>query len=107
MSNGAYFINILASQRSETIAAIALHSGELPLLEISAQRKYPVMIIHGTEDKIVKVSEGRKMRDMYRKEGHEVIYVEISDLGHTWAWEKHNINQKIWDFFISHPFYAK
>jgi len=43
----------------------------------------------------VKVSEGRKMRDVYRKEGHEVVYVEIPDLGHAWAWEKHDINQKI------------
>ncbi len=107
MSNGAYFVNILASQRSETIAAIAAHSGELPLETIEAKRKYPVMIIHGAKDKIVKVSEGRKMRDVYKKEGHEVVYIEIPDLDHTWAWEEHDINRKIWAFFGAHPMRIK
>jgi len=47
------------------------------------------------------------MRDVYRKEGHEVMYIEIANLDHTWAWEKHDINQKIWAFFNSHPLRVK
>jgi poly(3-hydroxybutyrate) depolymerase len=105
MSMGGYFSNSLASERSEKIAAIAPHSGGLGFLAVRgvrAKRKYPVMIIHGDQDNVVKVDEGRKSRDVYTKEGHRVEYVEVAGLGHFWA-VKENISDKIWKFFGDHP----
>ena len=105
MSMGGYFSHLLAAKRSEKIAAIAPHSGGLGVLSargVKAKRKFPVMVIHGEADKIVKVSEGRAARDLYQKEGHVVEYVEIEGLGHVWA-RKQDITDRIWKFFSSHP----
>ena len=43
-----------------------------------------------------------RLRDKYKKEGHEVTYVEIAGLGHEWA-TKQSINDRIWEFFEKHP----
>jgi len=105
MSMGGYFCNCLASQRSDKIAAIAPHSGGLGALAVTgikAKRKYAVMVVHGDEDKIVKVEEGRKSKELYAKEGHEVEYLEIKGLGHAWA-GKEDITAKMWKFFMAHP----
>lgn len=103
MSNGAYFVNLLASQRSDKIAAIALHSGGLGLVnpaKLKVRHKYPVMIIHGSDDSIVPVGEGRRTRDAYKRAGYEVEYVEVPDLNHFWAADA---NGRIWKFFTDHP----
>ena len=106
MSNGAYFISLLASQRSEKIAAIAPHSGGLSVLGLAKDPawacKYGVIVVHGERDSVVKVDEGRKMRDACLKWGHQVEYVEVPDHHHFWA-NSIKINDKIWDFFESHP----
>jgi len=104
MSNGAIFVNLLASQRSEKIAAIAPHSGNLGALAIrgiKAKRKYPVMIIHGEEDKIIPVAAARRARDAYQREGHEVELVIVPGMGHRWAHQV-DINGKMWAFFQAH-----
>ena len=105
MSMGGYFCNLLALKRSERLAAIAPHSGGLGALAvrgIDAKKKYAVMIVHGDEDKIVKVEEGRASRDAYAKAGHAVEYVEVKGLGHVWA-TKENITERMWKFFLDHP----
>jgi len=105
MSNGAYFINLLASQRSEKIAAIAPHSGGVGFvaaMDLKVKNKYAVLAIHGAEDIIVKVSEGRATRDFYQKKGHPIDYLEIPRHNHFWA-TGHDINAKIWKFFVDHP----
>ncbi len=105
MSMGGYFSNLLASRRSEKIAAIAPHSGGLGALSVKgirARRKYAVMIVHGDADRIVKVEEGRSSRDAYLKEEHPVEYVEVKGLGHLWARDE-NITGRMWKFFLDHP----
>ncbi len=105
MSMGGYFSNCLASQRSDKVAAIAPHSGGLGMLGftgIKAKGKYAVMVVHGDQDNVVKVEEGRRSKEVYTKEGHAIEYVEIAGLGHTWAL-KENISEKIWRFFTEHP----
>ena len=105
MSMGAYFSNCLASQRSDKVAAIAPHSGGLGALAftgVKAKRKYAVLVVHGDEDRIVKVEEGRKSREVYAREGHAVEYLEIKGLGHAWA-VKEDITAKMWKFFMAHP----
>jgi len=105
MSNGAYFSHVIASQRPDKIAAIACHSGGLGVFgvkPIDVKIKYAVLVIHGDEDIIVKVEEGRKTRDAYKKWGHPIEYVEIPKLNHWWA-SKQKINDQIWKFFVDHP----
>jgi poly(3-hydroxybutyrate) depolymerase len=105
MSNGGYFAHLVGKERSQVIASIASHSGPLglqTLLGVGAERKFPVMIIHGGKDPLFAVSIAHENRDKYRREGHKVEYVELPNLGHRWATEA-DINERIWSFFKSHP----
>ncbi|MGH7128196.1 MAG: alpha/beta hydrolase family esterase [Planctomycetaceae bacterium] len=104
MSNGGFFSNLLAAKRSATIAAVAPHSAGLGYLAngIGAAHKRPVMIIHGTADRVVAVEQGRTARDLFVKEGHEVEYVELAGFHHFWAGHV-DIAATIWEFFENHP----
>ena len=87
------------------VAAVASHSGPLGLQTlggIKAERKFPVMIVHGDKDKLLSVEFARENRDKYKKEGHEVKYVEVAGLGHEWA-TKEKVNEQMWEFFEKHP----
>ncbi len=100
MSNGGYFAHLVGKERSQTVAAVASHSGPLglqTLLGVRADRKFPVLIIHGDEDPIFPVSFARENRDKYKREGHEVKYVELPGKGHMWGTE-FGINETIWEF---------
>lgn len=105
MSNGGYFAHLVGKERSKTVAAVASHSGALglqTLLGMRADRKFPVMIVHGDKDVILAVQFARENRDKYTKEGHEVTYVEVAGMGHEWA-TKQKINEQLWAFFEKHP----
>ena len=109
MSNGSYFSHLVGKERSKIIAAVAGHSGPAGLqilAGINADRKFPVMIIHGDQDKLLPVEMARDSRDRYTKEKHEVKYVEVAGLGHAWA-TKEKINEQIWEFFAAHPLAKK
>jgi polyhydroxybutyrate depolymerase len=104
MSNGAYFAHLVAKERSSVVAAVAAHSGALGLQTlggVNATRKFPVMIVHGGQDWIFGPWIARENAEKYRREGHEVEYIELPQLGHAWAGD--DINEKIWRFFAAHP----
>lgn len=105
MSNGGYFAHLVGKERSQAVAAVVGHSAALSLQTlggIKADRKFPVMIVHGDSDWIIPVEFARENRDKYKKEGHEVTYVEVAGLGHAWATNQ-KINEQIWQFFEEHP----
>src|SRR5262245_41847544 len=105
MSNGGYFAHLVAKERSKTVAAVASHSGPLglqTLAGIKADRKFPVLIVHGDQDRIMPVEWARDNRDRYTKEGHEVKYIEVAGFGHLWA-HKVDVNEQIAKFFADHP----
>lgn len=105
MSNGGYFAHLLAKERSTVIAAAASHSGALGLQTlggVNAARKFPVLIIHGAQDLIFPVFIARDNAEKYRREGHEVEYLELPRLRHAWASDA-DVNQRIWGFFAAHP----
>ncbi len=109
MSNGGYFAHLVGKERSKVIAAVASHSGLLGLqtiLGIKAERKFPVLIVHGDKDRLQPIDWARDNRTRYEKEGHAVKYVELAGHGHIWA-TKENVNETIWDFFAAHPLDAK
>ncbi|MFO1040615.1 MAG: PHB depolymerase family esterase [Planctomycetaceae bacterium] len=108
MSNGAFFAHLLASQRSEVVAAIACHSGGLGILARrppQVKHKYGVMIIHGEKDSIVSADEGRKARDQYQSWGFPTEYMEVPGLNHLWAVNT-DVNTRIWKFLKEHPLKA-
>jgi polyhydroxybutyrate depolymerase len=105
MSNGGYFAHVVGKERSTTVAAVASHSGPLglqTLFGIRAERKFPVMIIHGDQDQLFSPAIFRENRDKYQREGHAVQYVELPGVGHVWGAEA-KINETIWKFFSDHP----
>ena len=105
MSNGGYFAHLVGKERSTKVAAVCSHSGPLGLqtiLGINAERKFPVMIVHGDKDVLFDIKIARDNRDKYQKEEHEVKYVEVAGLNHFWAVDA-KINDQIWDFFEKHP----
>ena len=105
MSNGGYFAHLVAKERSKTVAAACSHSGLLglqTLLGVNADRKFPVLIVHGDKDNILNVAFARENRDKYKKEGHPVKYVEVAGMGHEWA-TKQKVNDTIWEFFADNP----
>src|SRR5262245_50504663 len=79
LSNGGYFTHLVGKERSTQVAAVCSHSDPLGLqtiLGINAERKFPVMIVHGDKDFLFKPQIFRENRDKYQKEKHEVKYVE-------------------------------
>ncbi|MDX1963250.1 MAG: PHB depolymerase family esterase [Pirellulales bacterium] len=100
ISNGGYFAHLIGKERSTTVAAVVSHSGVLGLQTlggIKAERKFPVMIVHGDRDPIFPVAFARENRDKYQREGHPVTYQEIAGGGHLWT-DKVDINEEIWKF---------
>ena len=64
MSNGGYFAHLVGKERSKTISAVASHSGPLglqTLAGINAERRFPVLIIHGDSDTVIPPWHGRKL----------------------------------------------
>jgi len=105
MSNGGYFAHVIGKERGDRVAAVASHSGPLglqTLAGIRAPRKFPVMIVHGDQDRLFPIETARKNRDQYLHEGHVVEYVELNGVGHVWG-EKQKVNNQIWEFFETHP----
>jgi polyhydroxybutyrate depolymerase len=105
MSNGGYFAHLVGKERSTKVAAVCSHSGPLglqTLVGIGAERKFPVMIVHGDKDRLLDVKFARENRDKYQREKHEVKYVEVPGLNHFWATDA-KINEQIWEFFEEHP----
>jgi polyhydroxybutyrate depolymerase len=109
MSNGGYFAHLVGKERSKSVAAVASHSGTLglqTLFGIGAERKFPVLIVHGDKDRILPVEWARENRDKYKREKHPVEYVEVPGLGHLWATEA-GVNETIWKFFEANPLKKK
>lgn len=105
MSNGAYFAHLTAQKRPGRVAGVVAHSGGMDVgamvFGVNAKTKFPVLIVHGTDDKLLKVEDARKARDLYKKEGHPVEYVEVPKLGHAWATDA-KVNATI-AAFVKHP----
>ena len=109
MSNGGDFAHVVAKERSKSVAAVASHSGPLglqTLLGVKADRKFPVLIVHGDKDQIYPTWFFEENRDKYHKEGHDVQYVKVPNLRHMWANDV-KINDTIWEFFEMPPLPGK
>lgn len=58
------------------------------------------MIVHGDQDSIIPVAEGRIAKSAYERAGFTVEYIEVKGMGHGWA---SGIDEQMWTFFEAHP----
>jgi polyhydroxybutyrate depolymerase len=101
MSNGASFAQLLATHRSDQIAAVAAHSDTLPREAQASKptRPFPVMLLVGLEELPAAIQTYREEAARYKQAGLEVELVEISGVGHAWDVRQ---NEAIWDFLSRH-----
>lgn len=84
MSNGAFMTHRLACELGDRLAAVAAVAGTMPRIAAEAQRPprpIPVLYIHGTDDKIVRIDGV----DAFSRRG---LSLSAADLVAWWA--KHN-----------------
>jgi polyhydroxybutyrate depolymerase len=93
MSNGAAFVQLLAHARSPEIAAIVAHSGPCPPGLNSPERKFPILLIVGSEDHAAEAI-GSDF-EHYQAEGHEAQLIVVPALGHEWARGR---TEEAWEF---------
>lgn len=103
MSNGGYFAVVVASRRSERLAGLAVHSTSAGVMGVGfkTDRKFPVVVAHGTRDPIFAPRHGRYLADLFRRQGHPTEYAEYPDVGHIWARDQ-GVNEVIWSFWQRH-----
>lgn len=101
MSNGGWFANVIAAQRSRHVGGLVVHSGSAGVLAatgVTTERKFPVVVAHGDADTILPVQNGRDCAAMWRRAGHPVDYAEFPGLGHIWARDR-GVNWR-WQRFL-------
>jgi dipeptidyl aminopeptidase/acylaminoacyl peptidase len=49
---------------------------------LAAAIKVPVLLVHGTKDKVAPIVHGEMMRDALAKAGHPAEWMEVPDEGH-------------------------
>jgi poly(3-hydroxybutyrate) depolymerase len=93
MSNGAAFAQLLAHARSQEIAAVVAHSGLCPQGLNSPERKFPILLIVGSEDPAAEAIQAEFER--YQEEGHDAQLIVVPALGHEWARGR---TEEAWEF---------
>lgn len=102
MSNGAEFVQLLATARSNDIAAIVAHSGPKPRDIGSPTIPRPTMLIVGANDFAARLMKSDA--DQYRSAGHVVEFISVPGLGHEWSTQH---NSEIWDFLSRYSLESK
>ena len=97
MSNGATFAQLLATARSNQIAAVVAHSGSRCNGLADGDPTLPMMLIAGENDSAC--SPMKADADQYRRNGHTVEYVSIPQHAHAWS-VRHN--NDMWRFLSNH-----
>ncbi|WP_158545308.1 alpha/beta hydrolase family esterase [Bremerella cremea] len=94
MSQGATFVQWLATQRAREIAAVVAHSGGPPKAVDPLTFSVPIMLIAGSKDPVH--GSMKKSADNYLADAR---FVSVPGLGHAWSKPQ---NQAIWKFLLQH-----
>ena len=97
MSDGASFAQQLVMSHGASIAAIVSHSSPRRLSDSSSSSDVPILVIIGDQDS--QVSTVRMDAEKHRLAGQPIEYLEVANLGHTWAT---TLNDHIWEFLAKH-----
>lgn len=97
MSNGASFVQLLATARSDDVAALVAHSGSRLRGLAECDRLLPIMLIVGADDSVGSIMQSDA--EQYRLAGHTVEYINVPRLAHEWS-TRHN--NEMWRFMSQH-----
>ncbi len=101
-SSGAGFALVMGLMESQYFAAIAVHSSALQRASrdqlLSAPRKIPVALFHGTADATIPVTAGREARDLLVAHGFPATLTEIIGHDHNYYQRADEINRQAWTF---------
>jgi predicted esterase len=104
-SMGGYLAYDAATLDSEYFAAVAVHAMGIAEKYVSiidkAKRKTPIAIYIGDRDQLVPITRVQRTRDLLRKAGFPVHYVELRDHDHNYYDVAGQINADAWEF-LSH-----
>jgi predicted esterase len=101
-SMGGYLAYDAATLDSEYFAAVAVHAMGIAEEYVSivdqAKRKTPIAIYIGDRDQLVPITRVQRTRDLLRKAGFPVHYVELQDHDHNYYDLSGQINDDAWKF---------
>jgi predicted esterase len=101
-SMGGYLAYDAATFDSEYFAAVAVHAMGIAEAYVSivdnARRKTPIAIYIGDRDQLVPITGVQRTRDLLRKAGFPVHYVELPDHDHNYYDLAGQINDDVWGF---------
>jgi len=101
-SMGGYLAYDAAMFESQYFAAVAVHAmriaDDYAWIVTRAQRKTPIAIYIGDSDQFFSVDDVRKTRNLLRKAGFPVHYVELDNHDHNYYALADEINEDAWKF---------
>ena len=106
-SMGGYLAFDAAMFESQYFAAVAVHgmkiADDYKWIVDRAERKTPIVIYIGDHDQFHTTESVQSTRDLLRKAGFPVRYVELRGHDHNYYAIADHINQDAWKFFIENP----
>jgi predicted esterase len=106
-SMGGYLAFDAAMFESNYFAAVAVHgmkiADDYAWIVDRAARKTPISIYIGDHDQFHSAESVQKTRDLLRKAGFPVRYVELCGHDHNYYAIADHINQDAWQFFVENP----
>jgi predicted esterase len=102
-SAGASFALIMGLMESEYFAGVAVHSAALQHEGrdqlLSAPRKLPIAILHGSSDHTIPITTGREARDTLTQAGFKVEFRELPGYEHNTLYTRGDtIVRPAWEF---------
>lgn len=102
-SMGGYLAYDGAMFQSQYFAAVAVHAmriaKEYEWIVSCAERKTPIAIYIGDHDQFFSIDDVRHTRNLLRKAGFPVHYLELEDHDHNYYAQADAINEDAWRFF--------
>lgn len=106
-SMGGYLAFDTAMFESQYFAAVAVHgmkiTDDYKWIVDRAERKTPIVIYIGDHDQFHTAESVQQTRDLLRKAGFPVRYVQLRDHDHNYYAIADHINQDAWKFFVENP----
>ena len=91
----------LAVQYPDKFAALAVVCGMTPVPYAAwINKKLPIWVFHGTEDKSIPISESQNMVNKLEEMGYDVTFTKYDGVGHN-AWVQAYNTEELYEWFIN------
>ncbi|WP_425236679.1 dienelactone hydrolase family protein [Ulvibacterium sp.] len=100
LSRGGGAVWEMAVQYPEKFAAMAVVCGMTPVPYASwIDKKMPIWVFHGEEDKSIPISESEDMVNALKKMGHDIRFTRYPGVGHN-SWIQAYSTEELYEWFI-------